>query len=75
MTELVPLTLVSGGDVANYYASQSVFGDYLRTLTPASLRAFTSDIGHWAAFLVAGQMIDSADRATQFMNDAQAWAG
>lgn len=75
MTELVPLTLVSGGDVANYYASQSVFGDYLRTLTPASLRAFTSDIGHWAAFLYAGQMIDSADRATQFMTDAQAWAG
>ena len=75
MTELAPATLVSGGAVANYYASQTVFDDYLRILTPATLRAMQTDLAHWSAYLHAGQMIASPDLAEQFLTDAQAWAG
>lgn len=66
-------TVVSGGDVANHYASQTVFDDYLRSLTPASLKAIHLDLDYWCRYLHAGKMIVDAN-IDQFRMP-QAWAG
>lgn len=76
MTELSTVTpLVSGGAVANHYASQGVFGDYLQRLSPATLTAMRYDLGHWCAFLYAGKMLADPDCADTFLTEPSAWAG
>lgn len=75
MTELAPLTLVTGGAVASHYAAQTVFGDYLRTLAPATLKALQRDLSAWCDFLYAGQMISDPDCAEQFLLNADSWSG
>lgn len=67
--------LVSGGAVANHYASQGVFGDYLQRLAPATLSAVRYDLIHWCAFLYAGKMLADPDCADEFLTDPSAWAG
>lgn len=75
MTELAPLTLVTGGAVASHYAAQTVFGDYLRKLAPATLKAIQRDLAEWCNFLYAGQMIPDPDCAEQFLLLAESWTG